>query len=257
MARPKQAVVLRVHRNVAGITFPWDCVYFFRQEEEKLLPEIFPCSLVIVMSKRFTRMVKRAFENPRGVRGKDKAFPQHRKDETKLSKRVKCRPPMEAVLNDPKKYIALVPTLHLRGPHGEGKSGPVYLTARPRAPAMHAKSTKKHRNKAGKRVYVDKGKFTNSRPIKEQIIKKMMREAMTSKAYFLFRGEKIQPPCLCCPNNLDFLDGKCQFGLAKCYVSLDQARDGDFIEALKVYKEIVHGLKEPEVTDEQLSRNSG
>lgn len=257
MARPKQAVVLRVHRNVAGVTFPWDCVYFFRQEEEALLPKVFPCSLVIVMSKRFTRMVKRAFENPRGDRGKDKAFPQHRKDEAKLNKRVKRRSPMEAVLDDPKKYIALIPTLHLRGAHDEGKSGPVYLTARPRAPAPHSQSKKTHSNKHGNRKYTEKGKFTNARPAREQIIKKMMREAMTSKAYFLFRGEKIQPPCLCCPNNLEFLDGKCQFGLRKCYESLDQAREGDFVEALKLYQEITRGLKEPEVTDEQLSRDAG
>lgn len=256
MAKPKQAVVLRVHRNVAGITFPWDCVYFFRQEEEALLPKVFPCSLVIAMSERFTRMVKRAFENPRGDRGKDKAFPQHRKDEDRLNKQVKRRSPMEAVLGDPKRYIALIPTLHLQGIHGAGKSGPVYLTARPRVPAIRSQSKQTHTTR-GKRKYTNRGKFTNALPAREQIIKKMTREAMTAKAYFLFRGEKIQPPCLCCPNNLDFLDGKCHFGLRKCYESLDHAREGDFVEALKLYQEITRGLKEPEVTDEQLSRDAG
>jgi hypothetical protein len=257
MARPKQAVILRVHRNVAGVTFPWDCVYFFRQGEESLLPDIFPCSLVIVMTKRFTRLVKKAFESPRGDRGKDKAFPHHRKDAEKLGKHVTRKSPMEMVFDNPKDFIALVPTLHLRGKHEEGKSGPVYLTARPRAPAVKSTSTQRKTNKRGKSTYTTRGKFTTARPMREQIVKKLMREAMSSKAYFLFRGEKIQPPCLCCPNNLEYLDGKCDFGLERCYTSLDQARESDFEEALRLYKSLIQPSKEPEVTDEQLSGNEG
>lgn len=253
MAKPNQAIVLRVHRNVAGVSFPWDCVYFFRRSEEKLLPKIFPCSLVLVMTKRFTRLVKKAVDNPRGDAEASMAYPHHRRDEKKLAARVKRRAPIKDVMTNPADYVALIPTLHLKGTHAQGKSGPAYLTARPRAPAPRsvsaARRATQNKKKTGQ-VFVDKGKFISSHQIRMSILRKLVHEAMTSRAYFLFYGEKIQPVCLCCPNNLDFMDGKCIFGEEKCYKSLDQAKHSDFVEALHLYKEIVVSGNEPEVFDE-------
>jgi hypothetical protein len=231
MPKPKQAIVLRVHRNVAGVSFPWDCVYFFRQAEESLLSKVFPCSMVLVMTDSLTHLVKKAVENPRGDLEPSQSYPHYRGDEHKLAAQVKRKSPMATVLENPKNYVALIPTLHLKGDHNEGTSGPVYLTARPRALAPQSMSNKR-------------------RQIRTSILRKLMGEAMTSQAYFLFHGDKIQPVCLSCPNNLEFLDGKCIFGEEKCYASLDQAKHSDFVEARFLYKQIVLGKDEPEVTDE-------
>lgn len=255
MAKPNQAIVLRVHRNVAGVSFPWDCIYFFRRTEEALLPKIFPCSLVLVMTKRFTRLVKKAVDNPRGNKEASMSYPHHRRDERKLAAQVKRRSPIEAVFKDPSEYVALIPTLHLKGNNPGGASGPVYLTASPRAPASKSKSTERRttRNKKArynKQVFTERGQFTSSIDTRMNILKKLTTESMTSRAYFLFYGEKIQPPCLCCPNNLDLLDGKCVFGEAKCYTALEQAKHSDFVEALHLYKELVLEKQEPEVVDE-------
>jgi len=160
------------------------------------------------------------------------------------------------VLNNPKDYVALIPTLHLRGDSAKGRTGPVYLVAKPRARAMNSTSTVAKKNKHGKIVNTERGKFTSSQAIRHNILKKLMGESVTNSSYFLYYGEKIQPVCLCCPNNLDFLDGKCTFGEARCYLALDQAKRGDFIEALHTYKELIQDREEPEVSDEQLPRNA-
>lgn len=105
-------------------------------------------------------------------------------------------------------------------------------------------------------VFTEKGKFVSSKHIRTSILKKLVSEAISSEAYFLFYEEKIQPVCLCCPNNLEYLDGKCLFGEERCYASLDQARDSNFIEALNLFKQLSsHVTEEAEVTNEQLSRN--
>lgn len=254
MAKPSQAIVLRVHRNIAGVSFPWDCVYFFRRSEEQLLPRIFPNSLVLVMTKRFTRLVKQAVENPRGDTEKSMAYPHHRQDEKKLLAQVQRKSPIEGVLKDYANYIALVPTLHLKGANPEGKSGPVYLTARPRARASRSTASTRRasrsKKKQGKQVYEEKGQLISSQVMRLNLLRKLVGEAMSNNAYFLFRGEKIQPVCLCCPNNLEFLDGKCTFGESKCYTALEQAKHSDFVEALNFYKQMVQEAKEPEVTNE-------
>lgn len=247
MPQPGQAVILRLHRNVAGMLFPWDCIYFFKRADEALLPQIFPCSLVIDTSSSFIRKLKHAFTSPYGDRGLDNAFPMHRWEEEEAAARVRRKPPMDDVFMDPRRYVALIPTLHLRGRYGKkGQSGPVYLAARLRTRAM-----KRH-----------KGKFLSPTPDERLAnLQHMMSNLVTAKSYFLHRGEKIQPVCLCCRNSLEFLDGRCTFGTPECYKNLLQANASDFAAGLHLYKTLYHApdseLYDTEITNEQLHRNEG
>jgi len=241
MPQPGQAVILRLHRNVVGQLFPWDCVYFFQRSDEAILPQVFPCSLVINTSTTFMRKLKRAYSSPAADRGLDQAFPMHRWEEEDAAARVRRQPPMEKIFTDPNKYIALIPTLHLRGKYGKvSQSGPVYITAKMR--------------RGRKRT---KGKFAAvNTDVQTTRFLHLMGNTVTAKAYFIHRGEKIQPVCLCCPNSLDHLDGRCHFGSDLCYQQLVQATASDFISGLATYKQLTHAL-DTEITDEQLHRNEG
>lgn len=221
--RIEQAVILRVHRNIAGADFPWDCVYFFRQTEEKLLPKIFPCALVFRITEEFAQMTRAAIASRFGERGKDRAYAQHRNDEHILNTYVRHVSPVESVLDNREKYVALVPMLHLQGWRNGGEYGPVYLTARPCIPwKIIARRTAR----------IERRMSTGH-------MKTQVGHAMEGGAYFIYNGEKIQPPCLCCSNCLDFFDGKCHFGLSQCYIELTQIRDADFKAGLEMYRDYI------------------
>jgi len=233
------AVVLRVSRNLAGVEFPWDRVYFFRRAEEQLLPQFFPCALITPLSKRFVKRIKKVQAKPIAP---PTVHPYRRKDEKKLKKRVERRSPLDVVLGDPNKYIALVPILHLQHHHGRGKVGPVYLTARPKLPPLGKKDPKAAQAVQAKaQEEIDLG------------LKTLMRDSVNAQTYFIVEGEKIKPVCVACPNNLEALNGRCHFGQAECYELLARAQISDFRRGLKAYQKIARELgraAEEETTDE-------
>jgi hypothetical protein len=249
----RNAIVLRVDRTLAGTEFPWDRVYFFRRDEEELLGLYFPCFLVTPLTKRLMKRVKKVV----GITGDARrtlATTSHayrRKGQKKLENRVARRSPLDAVIDDPASYVALVPILHLQHHRGQGKVGPMYLTAQPRIKSIRQseedkkEAQKKQRlTKAGK-PYKKPNNYKSPEERAREAdtrLKQLMRDAICAKTYFIVDGERIEPVCVACPKNLEALNGRCQFGHEQCYDNLTRSQVSDFRRGLREYRKIVQRI---------------
>lgn len=240
----KKALVIRIHRDFVGRDIPFDKVYFFHREDEEDIPKIYPTAMVFPVNKKmataFELILEKIRKNPAPeylIRNEVQAF--NRLSESDLKREQKASPPtfLGDVLENPRKYLALVPVLFTKqwalgkkvkskakkdeteekkGPKGLGKKVfPQYLVAKKRRVADNS---------------VD-------------LLKKMLG----ARSYFLYRGDKIRPICLLCPKSIDSIAGECDFGTEVCYELLGKVTEGDFIRGVKAYWKLAARVDEPEL----------
>lgn len=235
MAQASQAIALRVHHALVGNVFPFDIVYFFKKEDEYLIPGIFPYSMVLMITKKFSELIRSTIELRKLNHA---AFPLRRKDEESWKRRFKdtgvSKTPLNKVLNNYTDFVALVPTLFLA--KDKQNIAPAYLHGGVKVPPR--------RTTTGKR----KGRFTSATPSdRVNSVRSMMKKVYSARSYFLINGQKFQPLCVACPNNLSMLNGECFFGQDQCYSLLAQSTPGEFVQALKRYQEFTVEFGEPEL----------
>lgn len=235
MAQASQAIALRVHRSLVGEIFPFDIVYFFKKEDEDLIPGIFPYSMVLMITKKFSELIRTTIEQRKLNHA---AFPLRRKDEESWEKRFKDanagKTPLHRVLKNYTDFVALVPTLFLA--KDKQNITPAYLHGGVKVPPRRVDTGK------------EKGRFKKATETDhEKGLRRMMKKVYSARSYFLINGQKFQPLCVACPNNLSMLNGECFFGQGQCYSLLAQSTPGEFVKALKRYQEFTVNFGEPEL----------
>ena len=240
----KEALVIRIHRDFVGREIPFDKVYFFHKEDEEDIPKIYPTAMVFPVNKKmataFALILEKVGKNPAPkykLRCEMQAY--NRLSESYLKKAQKTLPLsyIADVLENPRKYLALVPVLFTK------------QWALSRKVKAKAKKSDVAKNKSpkdlGKKVFpqylVAQKRRVNDRPV--YLLKKMLG----ARSYFLYRGEKIRPICLLCPKSIDSIAGECDLGTEICYEMLGKVTEGDFIKGVKAYWKLAARIDEPEL----------
>jgi len=234
-SKTKQALILRVRRNLAGKILPFDKLYFFHTSMEPSIAHVFPFSLVLTLTSGFTEMIKQVVENTTS----HDAFPLRRKDEQALKASFSAAA-FADIFQNRAKYWAVVPTLYKSNTvkDAEGneviESQPAYICARP-----ESRRSRKKRNRpaqdltqAHQRVRMDK--------------------LQSVKSYLLVNGEAYRPICVACPNHMEVLNGRCFFGGDECYKHLSMTTPAAFVAGMKAYKQLM-STQTPEPELEELA----
>jgi hypothetical protein len=226
---PKRALVLRVRRDLAGKTLPFDKLYFFHTGMGPIIARVFPYSLVLTLTADFTKMIQ---EVVKGCTAHE-AFPLRRKDE----KAVKAAFSVDAfkdVIENRAKYWAVVPTLYLthtmtdvEGNEDPPESKPAYICAKPER--HYARDKQRHNRK------------TVSPELTQAHQRERMDKLQSVKSYLLVAGEVYRPICVACPNHMEVLNGRCFFGSQTCYEQLSVTTPSAFVAGMKAYKQFVGG----------------
>jgi hypothetical protein len=221
--------IFRVERHVAGGTFPFDKIYFFKREAVKLLPRVFPHAFVIFPNKPFVKMIEEAITCCKI----GKVYPMARSDEEKLKKMVSAQNPIQDVIFNYKKYVGVVPILFLQDRNKKMRVKPAYLHADSKArPGRYC------------RHYGIKSK---ARDNALENMQRMMRDAVTGRSYFLSDGKEFRPVCSICTNSLAMITGQCHLGNQACFENLAQTKPSDYRKNMLRYNSWIKELNEPEV----------
>jgi len=224
-----EVVIFRVERNIAGGSFPFDKTYFFKKEAVKLLPRIFPHAFVIFPNKPFVKMIEETIT--RSTCHSGKVYPVSRADEGIIRKMIESQNPIKDVIFNYKKYVGVVPVLFLQDTNSKKHVKPAYL---------HASSKKKPGRHYAKKQQAHVVALEN--------MQRMMRDALTGRAYFLSGGEEFRPVCSICSNSLAMITGQCQLGEKQCFTNLAQTKPSDYRKNMLRYNSWVRRLDEPEIT---------
>lgn len=255
-----EVVILRVHRTLAGAEVPWDKLYFFRGEDRKLIPRVFPFCLVFPLNKPLVKMIKTVV-NPDRIHHRPivgKAYPIRRSDEEVIVRSLREGPsqPVLDILADHKKYRVVVPTLfHHRSIKSEKKKvkgkmrtvhtfdlknlRPAYLNAAPKTGSIRRKKKYPKGHKPASTLALEN-------------MAGLMSRSITSRAYFLLAGEEYKPICATCSQSARMLAGECRFGTLECYNTLSRERASDFRKNLERYSEYAARAAEEDNTDVEL-----
>jgi hypothetical protein len=231
-----QAIILRINRNVAGARFPFDKVYFFKKEAKQHLPRVFSHALVIAPTKPFIEMVSESIASSCKV---GKVYPMRRRDEEVMGKVIAEELPIHDVVANYKNYMALIPILFLTNHKKKTQINPAYLYAS-RKPRPARRPT---RNWQGKYTKQSGTKVERS----DHNMYRMMHNAFTSRSYFLMEGEKFQPVCIACPNNLLMITDQCRLGSSTCFEKLAQVKPSNFRKNMNRYVKWLKQVGEPEI----------
>lgn len=222
MRKTAQAIILRVDRRNAGKTVAFDRLYFFRQEEEMLLPRIFPWCLVIPYNQEFARVLADFLHVTSDI--SVRAYP-HRRIPGKgdYTLRYDGRELLRTLEVDA--YLAVVPMLYTtrarrtsvsspapRPSDSDAASPPVYahpqyIMAPPRV-RMRSRSKKKSQT----------FDFNGGAPHRRLMDR---HQVNAPEAYLLQNGVRVGAPiCQACENSLAYLQNDCFFGSILCYQHL-------------------------------------
>ena len=225
----RRALILRVRRDLAGKTLPFDKLYFFHTSIGPTIARVFPYSLVLTLTADFTKMIQ---EVVKGCTAHE-AFSLRRKDE-KTVKAAFSADAFKDVFENRAKYWAVVPTLYLphttkdiEGAEISTESKPAYICAKPE---RHYARDKSRRNRR-----------TVSPALTEVHQRERMDKLQSVKSYLLVAGEVYRPVCVACPNHMEVLNGRCFFGSQACYEHLSVTTPTAFVSGMKAYKEFIDG----------------
>lgn len=211
------AYILRVGKTQAGTRVPFDRMYFFRKQDQALLPKFFSNAMVLILTKKLASQITDIVLPTLAC----KAFPYTREDDKALSAMAAAE--FEHVLTDTREnFLVLVPVLFTgkgnarftrKRSVGKAASFPAYLVARP----------------------------------DDDISVDLLRAAISSRAYFIIDGKEIRPLCLMCPLHQSALQGHCHLGEGDCYRFLARGLPGDFVRGLEQYDALLAENKEPPI----------
>lgn len=224
-----EVVIFRVEKGVAGKTFPFDKTYFFKRSAAKLLPRIFPHAFVLFPNKPFINMIEETIAAVTCHVGK--VYPALRADEGRLKQMMAAQNPIQDVVSNYKKYVGVVPILFLQDKNKRKRVVPAYLRASPKVASgrYHGKKSRAH-----------------VRALEN--MRRMMRDAVTGRSYFLSGGEEFRPVCSICSNSLAMITGQCHLGDNQCYENLAQTKPSDYRKNMLRYNKWIERLNEPEIS---------
>lgn len=202
-----RTLALKIQRSLAGKVFPFDRVYLFQQEDELLIPRIFPYSMVLSLTGTFRKMFDRVVKED-GSSNILVASAMSRTSTETMQKELgksNLKTELDQALEHPDKWIVAVPMLWRM------KSGktiwPQYLAAR----ARFGRKTKKT--------------GMSKSPLLAQVV--------SSRSYLLVGGKSYRPVCLICTRALESIQGKCIPGNVECYDGLTQTGVAQFARGLR------------------------
>ena len=218
----RRGFILRVERSDAGMTIPFDKMYFFKKEDESLFPRVFKNAMILPINMQLAKQIEAVME--KNSKPQFKAFPFNRAGERSLLNATVRYHPLKEIMDTRKEYLALVPVLFtkygtklLKGTRRKGRRKhsvfPAYLIARPNRPDTVS----------------------------------MLRRALSARSYFILDGKAVKPICLMCPRHQYWLQGECNMGETDCYTHLAQAKQSDLVLGVERYKQYAAMIDEPEV----------
>jgi len=226
---------LRVKKTVSGSIFPFDKVYFFPIEQEKIIPEVFQTAFVILPNKKFSKLLSNVRTESECKTGKSYTF-----DRSQISNRARHfngNVEIKKIIKYYKDYISVIPILYLRR-MDNGGSRPAYLFAQPKLPKNY------------RRVYSYMPRHVSAQSAINSNTKYLSSNVYSvTKSYMLYRKQKIQPICSVCPNSLSMITGGCSFGDGACYRHLSRLDSTTFADNMNNYLKWIRFLYEPGVKD--------
>ncbi len=215
MARPN-VVVVKIHRNSAGYTIPFDKIYFFKRGDRELIPKIFGYALVLPIDEELLEAVfqlrPKSVSHHKFRRDDDALNIETMIDEDKLDGRRHSIAQVKAWWQDNvidqhqfEDRVAVVPILTSKS---RKKRNPRYL------------STKKwfdRQMKGRGRARVQIRQSGTEGEILKGAISELAYLATPKEA----PNDKIRPICSICPRQLLQLQGECMPGQLICYKSID------------------------------------
>jgi hypothetical protein len=190
---------LRVKREAAGKTFPFDRVYLARNGEHGVFKKLFRYALILPVEASLTNLLLDYVEIEAGD-----AHPFDRDDSTVAPTADEWK-----ALITSEEWVLAVPILAKY----VASNMPRYLTAagKYREPADHNKSKKRRRRR------------TAIAPV---------AEPFPTLTYLQTPEQNIRPVCIACPNFINHQNGHCRLGEDICYTSLGLGVHNHFKEGL-------------------------
>jgi len=210
------AYIVRIRKGIAGRVVPFDKVYLFRKEDEKVISRVFKDAMVIPLTKRFAESLKEALSEKVDH---TKPFVFYRKNEDAVRM---LGSTVEKKLDKYQNYLGVIPVLFTK----RGRFNP-----KPRKSPV----TKNKQSFPSYLVATPESSFTQEK----------MKKILSARAYFLWDGNKIRPICLMCPKHHQFIQGACVPGAVECYDNLAKATPGDLVRGVRRYNELLEQNNEP------------
>jgi len=229
MQKQHRAYILRVDKKLAGSEIPFDKIYLFHKDDEKLLPAIYRNAIVLPLTTALVRHINVVVAAETVSKPTYSSFPSSRWRKSALTKETKEKNPFVEIGVHRKYYVALIPTFFTsRGNHKVNKGKKRLRKGKPSVFASYLTASGA-RSKAGS---------------------EMMRRVVSVKSYFILNGKVVRPICMMCPRHLHFLEGTCVIGDDDCYTYLAQAKRTDMVEGLQRYEELIQHCQEPNLGPE-------
>jgi len=215
MHKTAQAIILRVDRRNAGRTVAFDRLYFFRQEEEMLLPQIFPWCLVIPYNKEFAEVLLSTLFSV-----EVRTYPHRRiPGESGYTTRVGGEWLLRELEVDA--YLAVVPMLHTTRARRTSISSPAPTASPPvYAHPQYIMATPQIETRSRSRTRALRQQQQQAAPLRQRQL--MGRYQVNEPGvYLLQNGVRVEAPiCQTCTNSLAYLQNDCSFGSMLCYEHL-------------------------------------
>lgn len=191
---------LRVKREAAGKTFPFDRVYLARNGEHGVFKKLFRYALILPVETSLTNLLMDYVEIEAG-----EAHPFNRDDSTKAPTAEEWK---ELITSE--EWVLAVPILAKY----VASNMPRYLTAagKYREPADPSKSKKRRRRRAATGA---------------------VSEPFPTLTYLQTPEQNIRPVCIACPNFINHQNGHCRLGEDICYTSLALGVHNHFKEGME------------------------
>lgn len=211
-------VVLKVHRNAAGQTIPFDKIYFFRRQDKELIPTIFTYALVLPIDEQLLsalyKLKPKEFSHLKYKRDDEtKQQPVLMPDRQQLDGRKHSPEQIQQWWTqsfieeyDLDNRVAVVPILAAKA---RKKLIPRYL------------STKKWFDKQMRSTSRFSRYGSSSVKPKSENLKPAISELGYLSTPKPAPNDKIRPICSICPRMMQHLQGQCIPGQIVCYKSLN------------------------------------
>lgn len=223
MAKPN-VVVVKVHRNAAGHSLPFDKIYFFKRDDRPLIPKLFQYALVLPIDEELLTAIY-------GLKPKEISHLKFRRDDDALKVRTQIgEEDLDGRKHDRKK-IQEWWTENIIEAHDFADRVAV-------VPVLTSKARKKRKPRylSSKKWYDRqmKGRGRASRQLMKTRGGDSIKGAISELAYLATPlpapHDKVSPLCTICPRMLLHLQGECIPGQLICYNSLDFNKIDDAIE---------------------------
>jgi len=218
--------IIRVERSAAGSKVPFDRMYIFQKQDAGILPRVFNTSMVFPMTKALVDQIDGIVSSSLA---KPKVFSFTRWNEPDLAKEISDKHQLDSLRGEwdqnHSKYLVLIPVLFTHG---------------------GTKRVIGERYRSGRKKHATYPAYLLAKPCQQKTTR-LLKEAMSSRAYFIMDKQIVRPLCLVCPKHADFLNDICKLGEEQCYRHLSRARRSDFITGIELAHALAKEASEPEV----------